>query len=153
MRNYTMLPDYKHTINILFRVKQRNAVKNIRNGVKQVEVMRGKRLPSRNTYFDYLRGVAILMVVGIHTYSGNHELNRTLTECIQLIVINSFNCAVPLFLAISGYFIARKKLSTFSNISSFWKKQIPTVYIPCLIFSLPWLILHCVSIYYNGGGI
>lgn len=107
----------------------------------------------RNPYFDFLRGIAILMVVGIHTYPGNDQLNGTFHEIIQLIVINAFNCAVPLFLAISGYFIAKKNLNTFAECSSFWKKQIPAVYIPCLIFSLPWFVISCLSVDFEWGGV
>lgn len=92
------------------------------------------------------------MVVGIHTYPEGHQLDGSISDFIQLILINAFNCAVPLFLAISGYFIAQKKLSTFSESLSFWKKQIPTVYIPCLIFSLPWFVIDCISINFKWGG-
>lgn len=101
---------------------------------------------ARNHYFDFLRGIAILMVVGIHTYPGGHQLNGTISDVIQLILKNAFNCAVPLFLAISGYFISQKKLTTFSECLSFLRKQIPTVYIPCLVFSLPWLVINCISV-------
>lgn len=106
---------------------------------------------SRNPYFDFLRGLAILMVVGIHTYPGGHELNGEISDVIQLVLINFFNCAVPLFLAISGYFIAQKRLITFADCRKFWSKQIPTVYVPCLIFSLPWFVLSCISIDSMGG--
>lgn len=102
-----------------------------------------------NPYFDFLRGVAILMVVGIHTYHGRHSLNGTAEEAVKLFLINFFNCAVPLFLALSGFFIARKNLNTMSDCTAFWRKQIPTVYVPCLIFSIPWFVISCIS----GGGI
>ena len=45
----------------------------------------------RNTYFDFLRGLAIMMVVGIHTYA----LGKDSTVVRQLL-----NTAVPLFIAI-----------------------------------------------------
>lgn len=106
-----------------------------------------------NPYFDFLRGVAILMVVGIHTYPGGHSINGSVGEFVQLLLINIFNCAVPLFLAISGYFIARKKLDSLSDCASFWKKQIPVVYIPCLIFSVPWLAMYYISNDYISGGV
>lgn len=99
----------------------------------------------RNHYFDFLRGIAILMVVGIHTYPHNHSLKGPVSDIIQLIAINFFCCAVPLFLAISGYFVSRKKLRTLSDARLFWYRQIPTVYIPCLIFSIPWLIINIIS--------
>lgn len=104
-----------------------------------------------NPYFDFLRGIAILMVVGIHTYPEGQELWAGPIEFLQLLLINIFNCAVPLFLAISGFFIAGKNLKNSSDILSFWKRQIPTVYIPCLIFSIPWFILHVLKVGISGG--
>ena len=106
----------------------------------------------RNTYFDFLRGVAILMVVGIHTYSIRHSLHGNISDVIQVIIRNLLNCAVPLFLAISGYFMGKKDLTTLNKCRKFWSKQIPTVYIPCLIASLPWLALACFSDNYEWGG-
>lgn len=50
------------------------------------------------------------------------------------------NCAVPLFLAISGFFLAKKR-EEWSYIR-FWKHQIPKVYVPTLIWSLPYLVLY-----------
>lgn len=54
----------------------------------------------------------------------------------------SLSCAVPIFLAISGFFIAKRHLSTYSRCMEFWKRQIPKVYIPCLVFSVPWFIFY-----------
>lgn len=115
--------------------------------------MSERSLSKRIHYFDFLRGLAILMVVGIHTYPGNHVLYGSCSDAIQLILINSFNCAVPLFLAISGFFIAKKNLNNFSECRYFWNRQIPSVYIPCLIFSIPWLIITCMSINFKWEGV
>lgn len=106
---------------------------------------------SRNTYYDFLRGVAILMVVGIHTYSIDYSSDGMFQNIIKLLLINWFNCAVPLFLAVSGYFIARKKLDTLDDCKAFWKKQISKVYIPCIIFSLPWFVISCLHVNTWGG--
>jgi len=105
-----------------------------------------------NPYFDFLRGVAIIMVVGIHTCPEDLTMSDGISEFIQIVFRNTLNCAVPLFLAISGYFIARKKLDTIGDCRVFWRKQIPTVYIPCLVFSIPWFALYCVSVDYKSGG-
>lgn len=57
----------------------------------------------RDFYYDFLRGIAIMMVIGIHTYTdGFMHFNLFLRQFL--------NCAVPIFLAISGYFIGRKNL-------------------------------------------
>ena len=60
----------------------------------------------RLSYFDFLRGIAILMVISIHTFDNGMVLP-------DVILRNIMNCAVPIFLAISGYFLG-KKLETVS---------------------------------------
>ena len=94
-------------------------------------------------YFDFLRGIAILMVIGIHTYvTGNfYDLDGT----IRIILRQFLNCAVPIFLALSAFFLGQKKLDSKSSVTSFWKKQIPKVYIPCLIWSIPLFLLSVVK--------
>jgi peptidoglycan/LPS O-acetylase OafA/YrhL len=90
-------------------------------------------------YFDFIRGIAILMVVAIHTYANGNFEN---TDGIAKILFRQLlNCAVPIFLALSGFFLGRKTFDNKYGIISFWKKQIPKVYIPCIIWSLPWSIL------------
>lgn len=93
----------------------------------------------RNLYFDNLRGIAILMVVAIHTFIACEFDNCQSIFAIGMREI--FNVAVPLFLAISGFFIGRKKIEYNSQIFKFWKKQIPKVYIPTLFWSIPYLAL------------
>lgn len=88
----------------------------------------------RDTYFDFLRGVAIIMVIGIHTYSdGLFHVNLFLRQFL--------NCAVPFFLALSGYFVGKKSFTEKGAYVTFLKRQIPRVYIPMLLWSLPWAVL------------
>ena len=89
----------------------------------------------RNTYFDFLRGLAIMMVVGIHTYT----LGKDSTVVRQLL-----NTAVPLFIAISGYFLSQKKMENKDDYLFFLKKQLPKVYLPVLVWSLP---LYAIALY------
>lgn len=93
----------------------------------------------RNLYFDALRGIAILMVVAIHTFIAC-EFDDYQSIC-AISMREIFNVAVPLFLAISGFFIGRKKFESNYQIITFWKKQIPKVYIPTLFWSAPYLTL------------
>ena len=51
------------------------------------------------------------------------------------------NCAVPIFLAISGYFIGRKSFEEKGSYIQFLGKQIPRVYLPMLFWSIPWGLL------------
>ena len=90
-------------------------------------------------YFDFLRGIAILMVVGIHTFPSASWDSPN--DVLLIVIRQILNCAVPIFLALSAYFIASKKFDTSKDVISFWKKQIPKVYIPCLVWSIPYLIL------------
>lgn len=100
----------------------------------------------RNQYFDFLKGIAILMVIGIHTFfisGGFISFHEYLKTGIRQVL----NCAVPIFLACSGFFLANKKLDTKAEIRAFYKQQISRVYIPCLLWSMPWLAIHIL-----GGG-
>ena len=85
----------------------------------------------RNPYFDYLRAMAIIMVVAIHCYDAQTE-----SFLVQLIR-NFLNCAVPLFLAVSAFFLSRKDLKSWRPYKNFLQVQIPKVYIPMVIWSLP----------------
>lgn len=92
-------------------------------------------MKERVAYFDFLRGLAIMMVVGIHTYT----LGEDSTAIRQLL-----NTAVPLFIAISGYFLSQKKMETKDDYLFFLKKQLPKVYFPVLVWSLP---LYALALY------
>ena len=90
-------------------------------------------MKSRNLYFDYLRAIAIMMVVGIHCYNSEYQSD------LYLFIRNTLNCAVPLFLAISGFFIGKKELNSCNKFFNFLHIQVPRVYIPMLIWSLPFV--------------
>lgn len=86
-------------------------------------------------YFDFIKGIAILMVVAIHTtISCNLDSIGGITSTIFR---QCLNCAVPIFLACSAYFLSSTNLSSFSQCWQFWKKQIPKVYIPTILWSIP----------------
>lgn len=89
----------------------------------------------RDWYFDFLRGIAIAMVVAIHTYAAVDEIDGI------VLIRQMLNCAVPLFLAISGYFIGKKDLSSLEKYKAFLKKQIPRVYVPMLLWSILFLLI------------
>lgn len=98
------------------------------------------------TYFDFLRGVAILMVVAIHTPYVLGDFT-TIDGIARILFRQTLNCAVPIFLALSGFFLGRKTFDSRNSVLSFWKKQIPKVYIPCIVWSLPLLVFSIL-----GGG-
>lgn len=102
-------------------------------------------MSARNPYYDFLRGFAIIMVVGIHTVVNYSPGFETVEEICTVLMRSILNCAVPLFLAISGYFIASKRISFGKEHLYFLKKQIPKVYISCLIFSIPYLAMSIAT--------
>lgn len=89
---------------------------------------------SRVNYFEAWRGIAILMVIAIHTYN-NTDVSAGLA------IRQLFNCAVPVFFAISGFFLHKKTFDSKNDAASFWRKQIPKVYIPTILWSLPLFFL------------
>lgn len=96
----------------------------------------------RELYFDYLRGIAILMVVAIHTYPGYKF--ESFSAIFQITVRQIVGCPVPLFLAISAFFVGQKDLAERSSRLAFWKKQIPKVYIPAILWSFPLFALALI---------
>lgn len=95
---------------------------------------------NRIYYYDALKGIAIIMVVCIHCvhweFAGEGNLMKNL---IIITCRNLLNCAVPLFFAISGYFMVNKINN--DNYITALKKHLVRVYIPMLIWSLPFLLL------------
>ena len=80
------------------------------------------------------------MVIGIHTYNPDSvDISHGID--LSVIIRQILNCAVPLFIAISGYFLYSKDVSSFIKRMSFWKKQIPKVYIPMLFWSIPYILM------------
>lgn len=104
---------------------------------------------ARISWFDFLRGIAILMVITIHTFSYCLSSNLIISDDI-IIIRQLLNCAVPLFLAISGFFLTIKQKEKSQII--FLKHQISKIYIPTLIWSLPYLsfdLLYNNNIWYK----
>ncbi len=100
-------------------------------------------MTKRITYFDFLRGVAVLMVVGIHTFP--QSTFGSISGNMEIVIRQMINCAVPLFLAISGFFLGQKQFDVNSDRIVFWKKQIPAIYIPCFIWSLPLFLFALIN--------
>ena len=68
-------------------------------------------MKSRLEYYDFLRGVAVIMVVAIHTF-GVVYIDETLTlagRCGR----DLLNCAVPLFCVSSAFFLINKNTGNY----------------------------------------
>lgn len=107
-------------------------------------------MKERIGYYDTLRGVAITAVVAIHSdFIGYTFDDKSFFFNITLIWRQMMNFAVPMFVAISGFFLANKKTDTLNEYFSFIKKQIPRVLIPYLM----WSILYLGIMFKNGASI
>jgi len=99
----------------------------------------------RITYFDLLRGLAIIGVIAIHSTGIGYQFKDTSIPFIGTVIWRQLiNFSVPLFLAISGYFLAEKKVETKTDYFSFIKKQIPRVLIPYILWSILYLGLDMI---------
>lgn len=95
----------------------------------------------RDSYFDFLRGISIIFVIGIHTMILKDLNFYSLSGSIQILLRQIIGCAVPIFIAISGYFLVQKSIATRKEYFAFLKHQVPIVYYPCLFWSLPYLLI------------
>ena len=62
---------------------------------------------ARQPYFDFLKGIAIIFVVAIHSFS--HVYTKENLSLFAIIVRQLMNVAVPIFCVSSAYFLANKE--------------------------------------------
>ncbi|MGQ2965159.1 acyltransferase [Methylophilus sp.] len=99
-------------------------------------------MSERIGYFDVLRGLAIIGVVAIHVSgSGTQVMHAASDVYLTIFWRNFWNFSVPLFLSISGYFLAKKTFTKHGDYLNFLSKQVPKVYLPFLFWSFICLLL------------
>lgn len=105
----------------------------------------------RDDYFDQLRGIAIIAIVAIHVTSVIVDRNfaNTFNFSFLFIYRQLLNFAIPLFLFVSGYFMAIKDVSNVKKYKSFILKQTKKILIPYTIFTSIFILID----YYSGESI
>lgn len=93
-------------------------------------------MSKRIDYFDMLRGVAIIFVIICHSYSGN-PLSGNIKEEIYLMIRQMVTCAVPIFLAESGFFLSNKVFANRTEFFKFFLTHSFRVWLPMVIWSIP----------------
>lgn len=91
-------------------------------------------------YFDFIKGGAIMGVIAIHTLKFNFD-PISVTGLLVVVVRNLLGCCVPLFVAASGYFLWKKNFHTKIEYLRFLTSRLRIVYIPMLLWGLPWFLL------------
>lgn len=81
-------------------------------------------------------------VVFIHSmrYQDDSSVN------IAIVFRQLINFSVPLFLALSGFFLAEKEILNKKEYFTFLKKRIPRVYLPYAVWSLVFIVINIVTI-------
>jgi surface polysaccharide O-acyltransferase-like enzyme len=103
-----------------------------------------------NKQIEFLRGVAILAVIGVHTTMFFVGTVTTWLTLANLYLDVLFHYAVPLFVAISGYVLALKYAGAL-DIRHFYGRRLSGILPPYLLTSLLFYILPNLYIYKTGG--
>lgn len=99
----------------------------------------------RNSYYDFIKGVAIMGVVAIHTLKFNYE-PYSIGGFLVVLFRNLLGCCVPFFVAVSGYFLCNKNINSKEAYFSFMRNRIRVIYIPLLVWGVPWLFLQYLQV-------
>lgn len=97
-------------------------------------------IKDRIAYYDLLRGFAIIGVIAIHSTGIGYTFNDASVDFnITVLWRQIINFSVPMFIAISGFFLANKEVDAKDSYLRFIKKQVPRVLIPYLSWSILYL--------------
>jgi surface polysaccharide O-acyltransferase-like enzyme len=97
---------------------------------------------SWNPEIEYLRGIAILFIIAIHTTSYLTEMNSHNFLFYFNAAVNVFShIGVPIFVFISGFVLALRYRDHFP-LKEFYLKRIPKIVIPYLTFSVLYLSMY-----------
>lgn len=102
-------------------------------------------MKDRIIYYDFLRGLAIIGVLAIHSTAIGYTSDDTSVDFnVTVFWRQMLNFSVPMFITISGFFLANKETNTKKTYLKFIKKQIPRVLMPYLLWSLLYLGIYFI---------
>lgn len=96
---------------------------------------------TRNALIDWLRALAILMVITVHTWSLAH-IDDAAHPMLAMIYKAFYQCGVPLFVLLSGALQLSAPVQPFG---SFYKKRYARILIPFLIWSIAVYVLSIIA--------
>lgn len=85
---------------------------------------------TRNSKYDYIRVIAMFLVIGVHSWGSIRDINSTvlLDNALELL----FQLGVPFFFALSGALILREDCKDFLM---FYRKRAIAIIVPMLVFA------------------
>lgn len=96
-------------------------------------------------HLDFIRSMAILMVILVHTteniYSFHLSGMQSLTPLSEFFAFSCFTLGrlgVPFFLFLSGYLLLDQKYTTITDVLTFWKRKL----LPLLFLFECWTIIY-----------
>lgn len=93
-------------------------------------------MKTRNLYYDYLRVMAMVFVIGVHSVGSIERWATSNIAQIETILLSRFNTfGVPIFFALSGVFLLGRGI-TQENLWVFYKKRLLRLGIPYLIYAV-----------------
>ncbi len=113
-------------------------------------MINGKEKTGRIAAYDYIRAVAIILVVLCHsveiTYTQSYLELGTASKIFQALFFFLGRLGVPLFLFLTGALILRKKFEDGSDVIGFYKKNLLPLLISSQIFiALYYLFMVCAG--------
>ncbi len=97
-------------------------------------------------YLHFLRTAAILFVIMLHSYTPyfTDAANYDTRTWFAMLFLNAFSRAgVPLFFMMSGYLMMSDKKAL--DVGAFYKKRLPRIVIPLVIYSVIFYAYDCIS--------
>jgi len=97
----------------------------------------------RSHYLDQWKGAAILAVVAIHASTAALDSPAASVNWIfGLMVRQPINFAVPMFLALSGYFAGHRQFETAVDSRAFWRDRFGRLLLPYFVWSFATIALR-----------
>jgi surface polysaccharide O-acyltransferase-like enzyme len=103
-----------------------------------------KKAVERIQFFDILRGIAIIAVIGIHTVDF-YRLELDIENTWLLLVNAFFRFAIPLFIIASGMLLDPSSLHKGSK-WQFYRRKLTRIFVPYAIFTVLWSLAQSDSL-------
>ena len=92
---------------------------------------------TKNTFWQCIRGGAILAVIYIHCQAGVDMPLKSLNGITYFVFRNITNFPVAVFFFLSGYF-----MKPVDNVKAFYLKRLPRLVLPYLFYTIGYLVLN-----------